>query len=188
MPTVDIGGESYEVYDTQANVENYLAASIGASAWAALEAATGQRQAMVTATRMFDRTVWDGEKASDSQPIAHPRTGLTDRDGDAVADDAIHADILAAFAELCEVLAADSNTVQDEATAGTNEKRYKAGPVEIERFRPTYQSAARWPQRILELIRPFLGSPSSTAYGLVSGADGEAVYDGDSFRLTEGYA
>ena len=119
MPVVDIGGTDYEVYDEQADVTSYLAASIGASLWAALPATTGQRQCMVSAARMFDRTIWDGDKTSDVQPIAHPRTGLTDRDGDAVSSVVIHPDVLAAFAELCEELAGDADTVQDSATTGT---------------------------------------------------------------------
>jgi hypothetical protein len=188
MPTVDIGGTNYEVYDTQDNVGLYLAASIGASAWAALPTDTGQRQAMVTATRMFDRTKWQGDKTSDAQPIEHPRSGLTDRYGVAVPDTPIHEDVLAAFAELCEVLAEDSDSVQDNETTGTNEKRLKAGSVEIERFRPTDRTSSRWPQRVLELIGPFIAGASSVAYPLASGVDGETIYDGESFDLATPYA
>jgi hypothetical protein len=188
MPVVDIGGTDYEVYEEQTDVATYLAASLGASDWAALEVATGQRQAMVSATRMFDRTVWAGDKTAESQPIAHPRTGLTDLEGDAVPSTEIAPDILEAFAELCEELAGDPDSVQDNPTTGSNEKRLKAGSVEVERFRPTDRSASRWPQRVLELIKPFLGSPSSLAYPLASGVDGEMSYDGDSYQLTGGFA
>lgn len=188
MPTVEIGGTTYEVYDEQANVQLFLEGQLGQTAWLNLDPNTTQRQAMVSATKLMDRTPWLGSKTAPAQPIDWPRTGITDCEGQPVDPADTPQDILDGFAELCDELAGDPDTVQDNASTGSNNKKLKAGSVEIEYFRSTLNQGSRFPQRVQEYFRCYLQGAGSSAAGLASGTDGVSAYGPDSFGLRDGFA
>lgn len=187
MPTITIGANNYEVYDTLANAEIYFAARVGATVWdAALDA--DKNKALVSASRWLDRITWKGAKTSDVQPISHPRTGLTDRDGIVVSSTVIFADIISAFFEMASAILVDATA--PDVSGGTNPKRIKkvkADTAEVEFF-PHSMSGGRFPTVIGELLGPFLGSLSSVV-GAAYGTDQSSSFTADvDYGLDKPYA
>lgn len=128
MPTtVEINGNTYDVYVSVADVDTYAAGSLTADAWQAL-IADDKARVLVTVTRWIDSQCWQGEKLVSSQPLAWPRT-----DGDIAA-------VELAATQLA-VLVAANPTLPDQSmglvagAADGGTKRLKAGSVEIEYFR-----------------------------------------------------
>lgn len=179
--TVTIEGEEYNVYQDHAAVNSFLRGTIHATGWAtALEDA--QKKACVTATRMFDRTNWDGTPTVDGQDLSFPRDGLTDRDGVALADDTTPQGILDGFSELCGLLI-DEAALQDKANTGSNVKNVKAGSASVTFFNPTQDTAGRFPTSVQEQVVPFLAGNEATGI-TVTGAGTETEFAATDFGLT----
>src|SRR5690606_2106620 len=128
MPTtVEINGNTYDVYVSVAEVDTYAAGSLTADAWSAL-VADDKARVLVSVTRWIDSECWQGEKVDPAQPLAWPRT---------VGDIAT---IELAVTQLA-VLVAANPTLPDQSmglvtvAADGGTKRLKAGSVELEYFR-----------------------------------------------------
>ena len=85
MSTVEFNSMLFDVYKDVAEADLYLSASFGSSAWFALTDEV-KGQALVSATRLFERTCWLGTPTGLSgQVLQWPRTGT----GIAGVDDSI---------------------------------------------------------------------------------------------------
>lgn len=177
MGTVTIGGTSYEIYDTSTAANNYLKAHSNGAAWVAADTAT-KNKALVTAARSFDRQLWVGAMTDPvtPQPLAWPRTGIVDRNGQAVADSVIPQDVLEGNWEWALDIVQDASVAG--ASPGTNTKstrsREKVDVIEVEtetvQFKPTIGETARFPVAVMELIGAFLAGSDATL-ALASGTD-----------------
>ena len=128
MPTtVEINGNTYDVYVSVADVDTYAAGSLTADAWQAM-VADDKARVLVTVTRWIDSQCWQGEKVDPLQPLAWPRTI-----GD-IATIELAATQLAVLLAANPELADQSMGLVTAATDGGT-KRLKAGSVEIEYFR-----------------------------------------------------
>lgn len=189
MGTITIGTTTYDVYGTTAALKSYMAAKLGSTNYDAATT-TEQKQAHISATRWLDRANWQGQKydLTTPQPLEHPRTGLTDKDGNEVAEDTVHITVEEATYELVEYLLGDP-TLTGSPDSGSNIKRAKAGSAEAEFFRPTEGTYPRFPTEAHELIRYFLEGASGISAPYAPGVDVESQFDDDdSYGLTEGFA
>lgn len=186
MATVDIAGNTYNIYGSYDEALAYLAAHANSTNWDSAET-EDRNKSLVSATRMLDRANWQGQKTSSSQALEFPRTGLTDKDGNAVASDAVPTLVEEACYELALQILGDAE-IQDSASSGDNIKKLKAGSVSIENFRPTEGRYPRFPQAVHELIWPFLEGSSGMQAPYVAGGDGEVIFppDEDGYGLTAG--
>lgn len=192
MGTVTIANQPYNTYGDLASAKLYLQAAIGAGpkAWNAL-AAVGtltaddvKGQYLVQAFRMLDVLAWSGSKTSSSQPMAWPRTGVTDIDGNPVAVDAVPKAIENAMYELAAQLAGDP-TIATAVQSGSNVHRVEAKGVGVQFFRPTNIPGVSptFPVPVQRLIGPFLGSAKATPLSQSfqsNDADDDGVDDGSS--------
>ena len=119
------------------------------------------------------------------QSALHPRTGLTDCDGQAVDPLVIAQPIKNAQIELAFDLTQDS-TLETQKDTAKNIKKVGAGSAEVEFFRPT--SGSRFPVEVHELIKCFLGSSTPSNIGSVSsGTDHCSQFDDDDrYELQDG--
>lgn len=120
------------------------------------------------------------------QTAPFPRTGLTDRDGNALSSTVIPADIISAQTELGFEISQDT-AVEGGGGTGSNIKRVQAGPTEVEFFVGT--DGTPFPKVVQDLISPFLGSAQGATAGSRSwGTDGESQFDtDDTFTKSQGF-
>jgi len=175
MGTATIGGKSFDIYgevtsDAGATISatTYFLASLNASAWAAASG-TEKQQALVAATRIFDKQLWVGTVTDPTtpQPLAWPRTGVPACDGIVVSPTVIPERVIFGAYELASAILTDA-TVQSEANTGSNTRRVlvrkKVGDLETEDeteyFTPTFSGASaetRFPTAVQEYVRCYIG-------------------------------
>ena len=186
--TVTISGNTYDVYAPQADADAYFAATFSNADWAGL--GSQKLVALVMATRLMDVQRWQGAPTdlTTPQPIAWPRTGVTDKNGETVADSAFPEDLLNGFYELALALGLDP-TLQGTASNRNTQRRVKAGDVEVENFAPASaaEQGTRLPFSAHQFLKQFFGG-SGIGFGLASGADECSQFDNgqNQFGLTEG--
>lgn len=166
MGSVTIGSDSFDIYGTTAGADSYMAAKIGATAWAAASSTT-KAQALVTGTRMIQRYL-----ASKGQTV--------DPSG------AVDEEIENANYELANALVVNSE-IQDSATQSNNTKRLKAGSAEVEYFRPI--DAGRMPFQVNELLNAWLaanGGGSFSATGAAYGTCNVSTLGDTDYEVNEG--
>ena len=169
-PQVTIGDSvDYDSYADLATADAYMAATPNAAAWAALDSDT-RGQLLVTATRTFDRQVWQGTATDDAVAEGHqwPRTGLS-----GVEDDELPTDLVYGTIELAWYIQT-TPAVQTSINTENLKKRQKAGSVEIEYFRSFANALTRFPLPVQELIGKWLGG-AGFAGASASGLCGESV-------------
>lgn len=180
MGNVVISGVTYPIYGEHTtgsdSAKVYFKAATHADAWFAADGAT-QKKALVTTARAFDRQTWQGAETAPPQDLAHPRSGMVDRYGNAVADDVIHPNIILGSYEYALDLI-NKEKLQDDSSSGSNTKRLKAGSVEIERFKA--EKGPRFTTRVNELVGEFLASAGAAAVGLATGTGGEPLVDAET--------
>lgn len=168
-------------YVTLAEAESYFEDSVKFEDWAAYGDEIKNR-ALVTATRLMERQVWKGEKTSSGQSLAFPRSGLTDRQGGTVDDSSIPDVVKNAQCELALALLEDS-AVEGQNNAGSNIRSVRAGPTQVDYFRPT--GGPRFPHLVHEMLYPFLSSASETGGPAGTGLSNDSKFD-DSYKITGG--
>lgn len=166
-------------YQTAATATTYFNDSIRALDWEVIDSEK-KDQLLITATRMIDRQRWQGAKTSEAQALAFPRTGLTDKEGNAVDSGSVPQAVIEAQAELAFALNNDAS-LETKADTGSNIDQVKAGPVAVSFKRP--KSGTRFPVIVHELLSSFLDSELSLGRGLLSGGA-----DASSFETTSPYA
>lgn len=187
MPTVTINAVEYEVYADLAAANPYLAADFElAAAWAALTD-DQKAQALVTSTRYIDRQRWQGEKVSEAQPLAWPRSGAF-CNGVEVSSATVPQEIIDASIVLAALIANDP-AVQNNSTTGSNIESVKAGSAAVQFFRPT--DGTVFPTRAQALAGCLLaGSTGAVGLPFVSGTDETetGIPEGLDFGRTDGFA
>ena len=183
MPTVTIAGNTYAVYDTQANAVKYLAASLAPQAVAFIAASTTQQaQALVLATRFFDRQQWQGTPvtppAIDTQ-IAWPRTNVIDGNGNAVDSSTVPDPIIKGCFELAAILLARPG-LQDQANADPQVASTSSGGTTVNLFRA--ERIGRFPKVVQELVGVYLASRTYQVGSVASGTDD--TNSGDSTNVS----
>jgi len=154
--------------------------------WDAIDTNT-KSAALIDATRYLDRLNWVGSKTSSAQALAWPRSGVVDKEGQAVDSSTVPAFIKEATYEVALRLAEDP-TLVDSFSQQTrdNTKRVKAGDVEAEFFIPTKGTPVfEW---LLPLLRPFLKGASGIKGNFASGIDNTSEFTGGKYDKSEGLA
>lgn len=192
--TVASGGSGYVVNDVLSAVPGVFGQPCRVTVTAV---ATG----VITATQLLDTGTYDfaaGSPAATTggtgtgatltlsfapQILRFTRTGLVDREGDAL-DSKLYPQCLK-DAQFRHALAISLNTdLATQTSTGSNDKRLKAGEAEIEFFRPT--TGKRFPDDVQELIAPLLGASARSVRS--TGTDGASAFDcDDDFGLTRGW-
>jgi hypothetical protein len=177
MPTVNIDGVDYEVYEDTDAIDEYLNAAAHGASWRDLTDDDEKGRYAVTASRLLDRQLWKGDATGLSgQTLAWPRTG-TGVTG--VEDDVIPDPIYSAYFELCLALV-DGSTVQTDQNTAQKAQSLSAGSVSITYFRGAEGDPLRFPLIVQELLNPYLaGTGQSLGGALASGTDGFSVTDND---------
>jgi hypothetical protein len=179
MGTVTISGINYDVYGTSAGLKSYMAAHMNSSAYDSASS-TNRKKAHVSATRWLDRANWQGQKydLATPQALEFPRTGLTDKDGQEVAEDTVPTAVENACYELVLYLL-DDETATQSLDQGSNVKRVQAGSAQVEFFKGTAGKYPRFPTEAHELIRYFLEGASGLTAPYAPGVDIESQFDSD---------
>lgn len=192
MPLIVLSNSmAYEAYADVAEADIYLGAKFNSSTWFDLsEEAKGQ--ALITASRMFDRTCWLGDPTGISgQVLAWPRTG-TGVEG--VDENTVPQDIIDGAVELAFALATGSS-VETNATPGAQGLQIiKAGSVMLQYFRGAESQNAqndRFPLPVMELVKSYLCGAGVSIVGVATGAtsgteDGDTSVTGQDFGFNEG--
>lgn len=189
MGQVTISGTDYDVYGTTAGLKSYMAANINSAAYDDASS-TDRKKAHVSATRWLDRANWQGAMTDlvTPQPLEFPRTGLTDKDGNEVASDAVPDEVDEACYELVIYLLDDA-TITQSPDQGSNVKNVQAGSAQVEFFKGTQGKFPRFPIEAHELIRYFLEGASGISPPYAPGASVESQFDDcDGYGLGGGMA
>ena len=187
--TITIGSTAFDVYMARLDADEYLGADYNrATGWAAL-ANAAKDQAIVTATRRFNRLPWDGTPTdvATPQPLAWPRTGMAANDGVAVGTTDFPDMLLIAFASYAYDLTATA-TLDSSLNSGSNQKRLKAGSVELEFFNPTTQTAGILAPDLMELVGIWFAGADAGNGSAAYGTDAETDFENlDAYGRTGGY-
>lgn len=196
MATIGIAGVNYEVYGALAAANAYFAAASQGAPWLAAESSL-RNQALVTATRVFERTGWSGNPtdtvvpvppatlplSAGEQALQWPRTGLVDRNGVALDSTSIPTDVINGNFEYALDLI-NTPSVQTDDVRGSNVKSTKSlerveGAVTVSseqvNFIPTIGRFAQFPKIVQDYIGLWLDSSGSLTLSFVSGTDAEAL-------------
>lgn len=185
MGTITLGSDTFTVYGTSTGLATYANGSLTFGDAYTSATATTRARALVEATRLLDRQAWQGDKTDSGQALAWPRTGVTDRLGNAVDDSTIPDDVITAAYELALAALVDAGTVKGTST-GSNIQSVNAQGVSVSFFAPV--AGGRFPARVMELVGQYLGgsatstgsvSASGLAGSYASGTDGESAFDDD---------
>lgn len=174
--TVTIGAVSYDAYASNQIADDYMAAQISSAgtAWRAATE-TDQDRALVSATRLIDRQVWQGTRDDQYFPLAFPRSGLVDADGVAVDAYSVPQRVIDACCELAAALL-DGSSAQDQASTESLTQSLAAGSVSISYFRSAEQTSGRFPQPVQELIGLWLAGNGISIVGTSTGTDEESAF------------
>jgi hypothetical protein len=75
-----VGGESANAYDTVENADLYFGALLHGTVWTAELDADKKKRALISATARIEEEAFQGQKASLTQRLQHPRSYLEDPD------------------------------------------------------------------------------------------------------------
>lgn len=169
--SVTISGNDYPIFGTRERAREYLLATLEGTTFTSADPAT-QRRSLVMANRWLNRQEWKS-----GFPV--PTDGL------------VPLGIEFAQYELAVVLIEDPSSFTKKNT-GSNERKLRAGSVEIEFFSRTdggnalFAGAAVFPPQALDLIRDYLASKSAIITPTAGGIQNKSnVLDFDQFGLTE---
>jgi hypothetical protein len=193
MGQVTISGTVYDVYGDETGLKTYMAGKLGSVNYDAATAAD-RKKALVSATRWIDREKWSGvlTDAITPQPLAFPRTGLTDCEENAVDENTVPPEVIDACYELVEILLGDA-TATSKSNQSSNVKKVGAGTAQVQFFRAgnpdgSGLTAGIFPTEAQKLLRCYLPGTTGIAGPLVSGTDQESSFCEDDFDLNEGMA
>ena len=176
-------------YVSRVDTDTYFADLMHAAVWNAAEN-EDKEKALVTAWNMMDRQVWGGAKTSAVQVQEHPRTGLTDEYGAAIASDAVHARIIKGQQELALALMQNA-AIQTTGSSARDKKAVTAEGVTVEWFGASAAAASgkRFPTIVQEFVGVFLYQPQTASPPTAYGTDNESAFDDDAekFELSTPY-
>ena len=207
MATISIAGVTYEVYGSLASANAYFAAAIQGAPWASADSSV-RSQALVTATRVFERTGWQGAPtdtvvpvppatlplAAGEQALEWPRTGLVDMNGVAVDSTAIPQDVIDGNFEYALAVINDA-TVQTSAQTGSNLKIDETterveGAITVttkqQFFRSTLGKNGQFPTIVQDYIGQWLASTKAAVGIFAGGTDVESQSNQDFCYISPG--
>lgn len=155
--SVDIQGNSFPIYGTFDRATEYLSATIQGQTFSSAGFET-RLQSLVMSRRFIDRQRYAGSPSVSGQFTAFPRDGST----------TVPLAVEFAQYELALVLLADPDRFT-RSDNGSNEKRLRAGPVEIEYFSSTLAGSGGsgspkvFPDHVQDLLSPYFDVSSSLA-------------------------
>lgn len=121
-----------------------------------------------------------------AQVLALPRSGLVDRNGNAYSSTEYPQPAKDAEFALALAILLDTSLATSTSTT-VNEKRLKAGSVELENFRPV--EGSRFPSHVQEIIGVLLGSTGGIGAIEATGTSAESAFDNcDTYGRVEGFA
>lgn len=154
-------------YVSNSDADTYFGDRLNSGKWTDADETT-QDQALVTATSIIEREKFLGARTSDSQDLEFPRTGLTDRYGDAVADNAIPEEVKLATYEMAISLLTNS-ALQTKGNVSSSRKSVTTGEVEVEYFaNKDPRGSATLPPVVYQYLKYFIDNSYSVgvvAYG-----------------------
>lgn len=179
--TITVGVDTYV---TVVEADTFLAKSIRATSWASLDNDT-KEAALVSAAREMQTLPWIGTLTTPGQALSWPRSGVTDREGQAISSATVPQDIKNGQIEWAFVLASTPALEgAGSAAFGSNDKSYRAGSVAIEFFRQT-DSPGVSPSVVLRWIGHYLNLKSG-AGAYATGTDCTSTLNSDFGGLQEG--
>src|SRR5438046_7448880 len=118
MPIVVVatpGAADANSYCSLAEANTYHDSHPYASAWTGAASDDARNRALVTATRLLDEHIeWDGYAASATQALGWPRSGMVDRNENAIDSSTIPQTLKNAVAEFArQIIAADRTAESD---------------------------------------------------------------------------
>lgn len=125
-----VGGDAANSFASHGEALTYFSARLFSDAWAALTE-DQQKSALIMATQTLSAsTCFTGSPATTTQALPWPRTGMYDRNGNAIPDDVIPQDLKnAQFEQALAIAKGDRMTESDVEVLGLT--KLKAGPVEL---------------------------------------------------------
>lgn len=167
--TITIGGTPFDVYGPRSDADDYFQGKLNRTAWTGANGASRDR-ALVSATRLLDLEQWQGVPTdlTTPQPLAWPRTGVVDKNGQPVGINAFPNDLLSGYYELAVAIVGDP-ALDEAANQDANIKRVQADVVNVTFFRPV--SGTRFPTSVHNYIKQFLDAGSTVLGGVASGTD-----------------
>lgn len=167
MPDVPALVVNTNTFGTLQEADDYLAISEKAqSLWDFSGQCDPERERLLLlAYRILSRMPWKGEKSVAAQPGPFPRDGLTDREGEEIADGSTPDDIKHAQFELALALKEESD-LESRVEQGDAIESIKAGPVRIKFDKTTLGTKERMPDHIFEILQPYMYSQQEV-YGVV---------------------
>lgn len=165
------GADDANAYVTVDDAEAYASYRVGSAAFLALT--DDQKiQALVTATRDIDTLEDDpgfvGERASEDQALAWPRTGTDTAASDELPRSLVNATIELAMSYAPAFESGSTLDVLNADTGNGNIKREKTGPLETEFFAAGSVSAtafARFPAVVQRLLSAVVLLPDTSTWG-----------------------
>jgi hypothetical protein len=181
--TITIGSDTFNVYGPRADADTYFNGKINRDSWSGAAATTKDR-ALVTATRLLDLEPWEGAPTDlvTPQPVAWPRTGVTDKNGQSVGTSIFPTDLLYGYYELAQALV-DNPSLDESADQDSNIKEVMADVVAVKFFRPT--SGTRFPTTVHNFIAQFLSLDATASFS--SGTDQESTFESELYPLGEAW-
>ncbi len=164
VSTLVVGTNTYQL---QAAADALLEDHIATPDWVSV-GSDDKARALITAFNVMENLVWQGTKTGTAQ---HPRTGLTNCNGDAVSSASVGSDILLAQAILAYEYSQDT-ALADSSSTGAELKRAVAGSAEVEFFQKARTFGAnplsayqRLPTVVKDLLKCYLSAGASTGLG-----------------------
>lgn len=146
----DVGAANANSYVTLARAEEIADERLHTSVWDGADEDTKNRS-LVWAAKLIDRTIkWNGSRASETQALEWPRTGLKWSGGKDVPSDAVPNVIQEMQFELAMLLISTDRTLENEVSA-QGITSIKAGPVGLT-FKDTIETPKAVPDTMMTYI------------------------------------
>jgi hypothetical protein len=138
----------------------YFATRLYVDAWTNAADDEVRRRALIMATQRLESLPWDGYRSTSAQRLQWPRSGCMDRDGYAIAFNAIPEDVrLACCEEALDLLAKGSDPGAVDALA--NFASLKVGPIALALRETAPRTANERRAIVWEMLEPYLQSSSA---------------------------
>ena len=166
---------SANAYYAVATAQAYFDNRLDVAEWTS--ATTAEKEAsLIMAAAIIDRQKYLGTKSSDGYPREWGRDTITDKYGDAVANNILPPDFNLANFEMALAILKD-NTVQTQTDSGSNIRKLEAGSASIEYFHSTSENSL--PEVVSKYLQPYIDGYSdfnlSYSYGTAN-TTGVEVY------------
>jgi len=186
--TITLSGNTYDVHGTEAGAKAYFRGHPNPTAW---DGATAdqRRRAHIGATRIMEGIDWTGELTAVGQALSHPRTGMFDCEGNAIASNVTWVNVEEATYEVLLSLLEDVS-LYAKTTNASNVKSVGAGSARVSFWGPGDPEGGAGsvlPPQALRLVSCIIENFVSQPFA--GGTAEESQFDDcDEYRRNEGLA